>query len=61
LSCRETCGSYAEGADPAGLLGQSRIDLATQLRVEEGLTQKEAYYVVDQMLANAPQSIESKE
>lgn len=47
LSAREIYDSYARGADPADLLAQSRIDLATRLRVDEGLKQEEAYYAAD--------------
>lgn len=60
LSAEELYDSYAQGANPADLLGQSRIDLATRLRIEEGLKQEEAYYAADQMLAYARQRVEAQ-
>jgi hypothetical protein len=60
LSAEEIYDSYAPGIDLAELLGQSRIDLATRLRVEEGLKQEEAYYAADQMLAYARQRVETQ-
>ena len=55
LTSKELYESYMQGVEPTELLGQSRIDLTTQLRVEEGLKQEEAYYAADQMLAYARQ------
>ncbi|MGD8625112.1 MAG: hypothetical protein PVJ34_11275 [Anaerolineae bacterium] len=60
LNAQEIYETYAPGLDPADLLDQSRIDLATRLRVEEGLKQEEAYYAADQMLAFARQAVESQ-
>ena len=60
LSAEEIYDSYAPGIDPADLLGKSRIDLATRLRVEEGLKQEDAYYAADQMLAYARQRVEAQ-
>jgi hypothetical protein len=60
LTAQEIYDSYAQGIDPADLLDQSRIDLATRLRVEEGLKQEEAYYAADQMLAYARQWVETQ-
>jgi len=48
------------GVEPTELLRQSRIDLVTELRVEEGLKQEEAYYAADQMLAYARQLVEAQ-
>jgi hypothetical protein len=59
LSALEIYDSYAQGADPADLVGQSRIELATRLRVEEGLKQEDAYYAADQMLAFARSRVEA--
>lgn len=60
LTAEEIYDSYAQGAAPAGLLGQSRMDLATRLRIDEGLKQEEAYYAVDQMLSYARQQVEAQ-
>jgi hypothetical protein len=60
LTAEDLYDSYAQGANPADLFGQSRIDLVTPLRVEEGLKQEEAYYAVDQMLAYARQRVEAQ-
>ena len=60
LSAQEIYASYAQGADPSGFVEQGRIDLATRLRVEEGLKQEEAYYAADQMLAYARQVVEAR-
>jgi hypothetical protein len=61
LTPEELYNSYVEGGEPAALLGQSRIELATRLRVEEGLKQEEAYYAADQMLAYARRQVEAQE
>jgi hypothetical protein len=58
LSAKEIYDSYARGVDPVDLLGKGRVDLATRLRVEDGLKQEEAYYAADQMLAYARQTVE---
>jgi hypothetical protein len=60
LSAEEIYDSHALGIDPADLLGRSRIELATRLRVEEGLKQEEAYYAADQMLAYAGRAVEAQ-
>ncbi len=60
LSAEEIYDSYASGIDPAELLGRTRIELATRVRVEEGLNEKEAYYAADQMLAYARQRVEAR-
>lgn len=60
LTAKEIYESYAQGVDPADLVGQSRIQLATRLRVEEGLTQEEAYYAADQMLVYSRQRVEAQ-
>ena len=60
LSAREFYDSYAPDIDPADLLEQSRIELTTRLRVEEGLKQEEAYYAADEMLAYARQRVEAQ-
>ena len=53
LSAREIYDTYAQGADPADLIAEGRESIATRLRVEEGLDQREAYYAADQLLAHA--------
>jgi|GEM_PF-2197603 len=60
LTAKELYNSYAQGVNPSDLLSQSRIDLATRLRVEEGLKQEEAYHAADQMLAYARQQVEAE-
>jgi hypothetical protein len=60
LSAREIYDSYARDVKPSVLLGKSRIELATQLRVEECLKQEEAYYAADEMLAYARQRVQAK-
>lgn len=55
LSAQEIYDSYAQDVDPNELAQQSRTDLATKLRVDEGLNQKEAYFVADQLLVYAQQ------
>ena len=42
-TAQELYDSYVAGENPADLLKQSRMDLATRLQVEEGLKQEEAY------------------
>ncbi|MFZ6028647.1 MAG: PRC-barrel domain-containing protein [Chloroflexota bacterium] len=53
LSAKEIYDSYARNNPPAVLLAQGRDGLAARLQVEEGLTDKEAYYAADQMLTFA--------
>ena len=60
LTAKELYDRYAEEVNPSDLLRQSRIDLATRLRVEEGLKQEEAYHAADQMLAYARQQVEAE-
>jgi hypothetical protein len=60
LSAEEIYDRCAPGIDPAELLGGSRIELATRLRVEEGLKQEGAYYAADLMLAYARQRVETQ-
>ena len=60
LTAEQVYDSYAQGAAPADLLGQSRMDLATRLRIDEGLKQEEAYYAADQMLSYARQRVEAQ-
>ena len=43
LTAQELYDSYVAGTNPADLLKQSRMDLATRLQVEEGLKQQYAY------------------
>jgi hypothetical protein len=60
LTSKELYDSYMQDVELTALLRQSRIDLATQLRIEEGLKQEEAYYAADQMLAYARQLVEAQ-
>lgn len=57
LSAKELYDSYARGLEPAELLRQRRNELAAQLQVDEGLSQKDAFYAVDKMLYYARQQI----
>ena len=61
LSARELYDAYAQGAGPAELLKRTRVEIATRLRVEEGLRQEEAYYAADQILAHARDLVESRQ
>ncbi|MEJ2208637.1 MAG: hypothetical protein P8129_06325 [Anaerolineae bacterium] len=61
LSAREIYDTYAQQANPAELLNQSRMDLAARLRLAEGLSQEEALYAADQIQAQAQQLIAAQE
>ena len=61
LSAREIYDTYAQQANPAELLNQSRMDLAARLRLAEGLSQEEALYAADQIQAQAQQIIAAQE
>jgi hypothetical protein len=51
LSAREIYETYVGYQVPPDLLTEGREEIATRLRVEEGLRQEEAYYAADQILA----------
>ncbi len=53
LNAREIYDTYTPNQDPAALIAEGRTELATRLRVEEGLSQEDAYYAADQILAYA--------
>jgi hypothetical protein len=61
LTPRELFDTYIGDKDPAQVVEESRTDLATRLRVDEGLTQEEAYHAADQILAYAMDLIESEQ
>jgi hypothetical protein len=58
LSPQEIYDSFVQGVSPVELLEKGRIEIATRLRVDEGLKQEEAYFAADQILAHARRQIE---
>jgi hypothetical protein len=60
LTPKELYITYIGEKDPAEVIDESRIDLATRLRVDEGFTQEEAYHAADQILAYARDLIETE-
>lgn len=61
LTPKELYVTYMQEKDPAEVIQESRNDLATRLRVDEGLTQEEAYHAADQILAYARDLVEAGE
>lgn len=61
LTPKELYVTYMEEQEPAQVVQESRIDLATRLRVDEGLSQEEAYHAADQILAHARNLVEARE
>ena len=61
LTPKEIYDTYIEGEDPAEVVQEGRSNLATRLRVDEGLSQEEAYHAADQILAYARDLIEAGE
>ena len=61
LAPKELYVTYMEERDPAEVVQESRTDLATRLRVDEGLSQEEAYHAADQILAYARDLVEAGE
>lgn len=61
LSAREIYETYAQQANPAELLEQSRMDLASRLRLAEGLSQEDALYAADQIQAHAQEIIAAQQ
>jgi hypothetical protein len=59
LSARELFDAYGGGASPDHLLDEGRTAIATRLRTEEDLREKEAYFAADQMLAFAAEQLNS--
>ena len=56
LSAREIYETYiADETAPATVLGMSRTDLAARLQVEQELSQEDAYFATDQIMAHAQQ------
>lgn len=56
LSAREIYETYiADDTAPATVLETGRTELATRLRVEEELAEKDAYFAADQIMAHAQQ------
>jgi hypothetical protein len=53
LAPPEIYSSYMTGIEPDEALQKSRNEIATRLRVEEGLSQEDAYFAADQILAYA--------
>jgi hypothetical protein len=53
LTAPEIYDTYTAGEVPTALIAEGRTKLATRLRVEEGLSQEDAYYAADQILAYA--------
>jgi hypothetical protein len=60
LAPREIYDTYMGDQDPAQVIQESRTDLATRLRVEKGLSQDDAYYAADQILAYARDQVEAQ-
>jgi hypothetical protein len=55
MSAREIYDAYVSETDPSELLQMDRRDIASQLMVDSGLGQEDAYYATDQILEVAQQ------
>ncbi|MDX9865610.1 MAG: hypothetical protein RBT34_12470 [Anaerolineaceae bacterium] len=60
LSADEVYATYVKDQDPAQIFEQGRMEIATRLMVEEGLSQKAAYFAADQILQAAQQRMTTK-
>lgn len=60
LTPLEIYNTYVEGEDPAALIEEGRSDLASRLRLESGLGEKEAHYAADQILARAQSMVDGQ-
>lgn len=52
LSAEEIYAHYCRGINPRQLFDQGRTEIATGLRIKEGLSQDAAYYAADQILVH---------
>ncbi|MGC9335682.1 MAG: hypothetical protein ACP5JJ_16160 [Anaerolineae bacterium] len=59
LTAKEIYDTYIGATDPGEVVQESRNDLATRLRVEENLSQEEAYHAADEILAYAWDLVEA--
>jgi len=53
LTPTELYHAYVEGRDPQDVLDEGRTKLATRLREEHGLSQKDAFYAADEIRTHA--------
>jgi hypothetical protein len=56
LSADEVYATYAKNRKPADVVQKSRTEIASELMVEEGLTEEAAYFAADQILRVAQES-----
>lgn len=61
LTPREIYDMYIGDKDPGEVVRERRNDLATRLRVEEGLSQEEAYHAADEILAYAWDLVQARQ
>jgi len=61
LSARELYDAYAKGRQPEAIIDEGRTALATQLRVEEGLSEKDAFFAADQLMVHAQELLDRQE
>jgi ribosome-associated translation inhibitor RaiA len=59
LTGRELYDAYAQDVPPEELLNRTRVDIATELMAQQGLSEEEAYYATDEILTFAQESIEA--
>lgn len=52
LSAEEIYAHFCRGTDPAHLSDRGRTEIATELRMDKGLSQAAAYYAADQILVH---------
>jgi len=60
-SAEEIYAHYCDGIDPVQLFDQGRTEIATRLRVKEGLSQDAAYYAADQLLVYAQELLDRRQ
>jgi ribosome-associated translation inhibitor RaiA len=61
LSAQEVYATYAKGIKPAEFLERDRTEIASQLMLEEGLSEEAAYFAADQMMRVAVENTENRE
>ncbi len=60
LTPTELWQAYAEGRDPQDVLDEGRTKLATWLQVEQGMTDKDAFYAADQIRTHAQNLLQQR-
>ncbi len=61
LTPTELYHAYVEGRDPQDIMDEGRTELATWLQVEQGLSEKDAFYAADEIRTHAQMLLRQRE